>query len=388
VLGKRRATGRSTRRGLLAGVVVPALALAALVTQSAVVTPAARADGAPTVERRVHRPQAVSAEATAAPTGLSPAQVKQAYGFPTGASAGAGQKVAVVAPFDAPTIEADLAVFSQRYGLPACTTANGCFKKVAQNGGKSYPAPDKQWAMEISMDVEWVHAIAPGARILLVEARSDRLADVVAAQDYATGHAGYVTNSLGITEFAGEGAYDSHFSRSGVSIFVASGDDGAGAGPGYPASAPGVIAVGATTLSNIGRPTFAEAGWHNSGGGCSLYETASAPQRSYPGYGAVGCAGQRAVPDVALVGDPHSGVAVYDSYKTASNWFTAGGTSASTPMWAARAADSGLVITPKMLYSAASPITFRDITVGNNGEPALPGYDLVTGLGSWTGARP
>jgi subtilase family serine protease len=368
--------------------VVPTLAMAALVTQAAVVTPAAQADGAATVERRVHRPQAVSPDATGAPTGLSPAQVKQAYGFPTGASAGAGQKVAVVAPFDAPTIEADLGVFSQKFGLPACTTANGCFKKVAQNGGKTYPAADKQWAMEISMDVEWVHAIAPGAKILLVEARSDRLADVVAAEDYATAHAGYVTNSFGISEFAGQTVYDSHFSRSGVSIFVASGDDGASDGPGYPASAPGVIAVGATTLANIGQPTFAEQGWHNSGGGCSRYESASAAQRANPGYAAVGCAGRRAVPDVALVGDPRSGVSVYDSYRTPTSWFLAGGTSASAPMWAARAAVSGLVITPKMLYSPAPPITFRDITAGNNGEPALPGYDLVTGLGSWTGATP
>jgi subtilase family serine protease len=278
--------------------------------------------------------------------------------------------------------------YRSTYGLPACTTANGCFKKVNQSGGKTYPAPDRAWAMEISMDVEWAHAIAPGARILLVEARSDRLADVVAAEDYATAHAGYVTNSLGVDEFAGEKAFDSHFSRSGVSIFVASGDDGAGNGPGYPAAAPGIIAVGATSLVDIGQPTFAEQGWRNSGGGCSLYETATTAQRSNPGYGAVGCGGQRAVPDVALVGDPHSGVSVYDSYRTTSSWFTAGGTSASTPMWAARAADSGLVITPKLLYGPASPIVFRDITAGDNGEPALPGYDLVTGLGSWTGATP
>ena len=351
-------------------------------------TPAANADGAGPVERRVHRPAAVSPDATGAATGLSPAQVKQAYSFPTAASAGAGEKVAVVAPFDAPTIEGDLGVFSQNFGLPACTTANGCFKKVSQNGGKTYPAADKAWSMEMSMDVEWVHAIAPGAKILLVEARSDHLADVIAAEDYATAHAAYVSNSLGVAEFSGQTAYDSHFSRSGVSIFVASGDDGAGNGPGYPAAAPGVIAVGATTLVNIGQPTFAEQGWHSSGGGCSLYDTASAAQQANPGYAAVGCAGQRAVPDVALVGDPHSGVSVYDSYRTTGNWFTAGGTSASTPMWAARAADSGLVITPKLIYGPASPIVFRDITVGNNGEPTLPGYDLVTGLGSWTGATP
>ena len=354
------------------------------------VAPGAWADGA-TVERRVHRPGShanVSPRATSSPTGLTPAQVKQAYNFPTAADAGAGQTVAVVAPFDAPTIEDDLNAFSTTFGLPACTTANGCFKKVDQKGRRSYPAPDKLWAMEISLDVEWVHAIAPGADILLVEARSDRLADVLVAEDYATAHARYVTNSLGIDEFAGESGDDSHFHRPGVSIFAASGDDGAANGPGYPAASPDVIAVGGTTLVDIGRPTFTEQGWRGSGGGCSLYETANPAQSASAGYGAVNCAGKRAVPDVALVADPRSGVSVYDSYKTSNNWMPVGGTSASSPMWAARAAASGRVIDARLLYAASSPIAFRDVTAGNNGRPALPGFDLVSGLGSWTGPTP
>ena len=340
------------------------------------------------VERRVHRPHLVTPLATGSPTGLSPARVKAAYNFPTGLGAGAGRTVAVVAPFDAPTIEKDLNTFSQTFGLPACTTANKCFRKVDQKGGTNYPAKNTLWALEISLDVEWVHGIAPGARILLVEARSDRLSDVIAAEDYATGHATYVTNSFGLDEFAGESAYDSHFKRSGVSIFAASGDDGAGNGPGYPASSPSVIAVGGTTLTDIGLPTFSESGWRGSGGGCSAYEAANPAQAAHPGYAAVGCAGKRATPDVSLVADPHSGVTVYDSYQTTNHWTVVGGTSASAPMWAARAAVSGLVVNAKLLYSASSPIAFRDITAGSNGLPALPGYDLVTGLGSWTGSTP
>jgi subtilase family serine protease len=345
----------------------------------------------PTVERRVHRPEShsnVSPRTTSAPTGLTPDQVKQAYNFPTAADAGAGQTVAVVAPFDDPNIDGDLNAFSRKFGLPSCTTANGCFKKVGPRGGKNYPAADKAWAMEISLDVEWAHAIAPGADILLVEARSDRLSDVLAAEDYATAHAHYVTNSFGIDEFPGQAVNDTHFQRPGVSIFVASGDDGAGNGPGYPASSPDVIAVGGTTLVDIGQPTFAEQGWRGSGGGCSQYETANPAQSAFAGYGAVNCAGQRAVPDVALVADPSSGLSVYDSYQTANNWILVGGTSASTPMWAARAAVSGRVIDAKLIYAARSPIAFRDVTVGNNGQPALPGFDLVTGLGSWTGPTP
>jgi subtilase family serine protease len=296
--------------------------------------------------------------------------------------------VAIVGTFDAPTIEADLNGFSKKFGLPACTTANGCFRKVDPKGGRNYPAPSKLWAMETALDVEWAHAIAPGAKILLVEARSDRLTDVLAAEDYATAHAGYVSNSLGLDEFAGQSAYDGHFRRPGVSIFVASGDEGGAFGPGYPASSPDVIAVGATTLVDVGKPTFSEQAWSGSGGGCSAYETANPAQSASPGYAAVNCAGKRAVPDVALVGDPHSGVSVYNSYKTPKSWFVLGGTSASTPMWAARAAVSGLAIDAKLLYGSPSPISFRDITVGNNGFPALTGYDLVSGLGSWTGATP
>jgi subtilase family serine protease len=296
--------------------------------------------------------------------------------------------VALVAPFDHPRVEGDLNAFSKKFGLPPCTTANACFTKVDQNGGRSYPARNRLWAMEIALDVEWAHAIAPGARILLVEARSDRLSDVATAEDYATGHAAYVSNSLGLAEFAGESAYDAHVRRPGVTIFVASGDGGAAAGPGYPASSPDVIAVGGTTLVDIGQPTFAERGWQRSGGGCSLYEPASVAQAALAGYAAVNCAGMRASPDVALVADPHSGLSVYDSYQTSKNWTVVGGTSASTPMWAARAAVSGLVLDADVLYGTPSPITFRDITVGDNGQPALPGFDLVTGLGSWTGATP
>jgi subtilase family serine protease len=380
VLGNRRSAGRWAR---CFGGVVTAAALAV----AGLVVPGAWADSG-NVERFVHRPHAVTDQATSGPDGLGPAQVKQAYDFPTGLDAGAGRTVAVVAPFDAPNIEADLNVFSKKFGLPACTTANGCFRKVDRKGGKNYPTKDKLWAMEISLDVEWVHAIAPGARILLVEAKSDRLTDVLAAEDYATAHAGYVTNSLGLGEFAGESAYDSHFQRPGVSIFVASGDDGAANGPGYPASSPSVIAVGGTTLTGIGGPGFSETGWKGSGGGCSAYEPAHPAQQAWPGYHAVNCNGQRAVPDVSLVADPHSGVSVYDSYQTTNSWMAVGGTSAAAPMWAARSAVSGLVVDAGLLYSATSPITFRDITAGNNGLPALPGFDLVTGLGSWTGLKP
>ena len=174
-----------------------------------------------------------------------------------------------------------------------------------------------------------------------------------------------------------------------MSIFVASGDDGASGGIGYPATAPGVIAVGGTTLANIGKETFTEKGWKGSGGGCSKYEAAPAAQRSFAGYASTDCGGKRAAPDLSLVGDPRSGVSVYTAYKgTSTPWLTLGGTSAATPMIAARAAISRKVVDADFLYATPPPITFRDITEGNNGLPARPGFDLVTGLGSWIDVAP
>ncbi len=321
--------------------------------------------------------------ATSAPTGLSPATIKSAYGFSTSATAGAGQTIAIVDAYDDPKAEADLGTFSTKFGLPACTTANGCFKKVNQNGGTKLPRGNQGWALEISLDVQWAHAIAPGAKILLVEANSNSFANLMAAVDYAKAHASYVSMSWGGSEFSGESAYDSHFQQSGVSFFVSSGDNGTPAE--YPSASPNVISVGGTTLhfDSSGNVT-SETGWSGSGGGCSLYETAN----TYQSTDSVNCAGKRATPDVSLDADPASGVSVYDSYgyQGQKGWFQVGGTSASAPMWAARSADAAAVVDASYVYG--SGIMFRDITIGNNGNPCLPGYDLVTGRGSWTGSTP
>src|SRR6185369_16495905 len=158
------------------------------------------------------------------PTGLSPATIKSVYSFSTSSTAGAGKTIAIVDAYDDPTAESDLAVFSSQFGLPACTTANGCFTKVNQTGGTSYPRKDAGWSLEISLDVQWAHAIAPGARILLVEATTNSFANLLAAEDHAKANAQYVSNSWGASEFSGETDYDLHFAQSGVSFFVSSGD--------------------------------------------------------------------------------------------------------------------------------------------------------------------
>jgi subtilase family serine protease len=243
--------------------------------------------------------------------------------------------------------------------------------------------------LEISLDVQWAHAIAPKATILLVEASTNSFSNLLKAEDYATGHAQYVSNSWGGSEFSSEtsSSYDGHFNRPNVGIFVSAGDAGLPAD--YPSASRYVTSVGGTTLAfNADGTLQSETGWSGGGGGCSLYEAATSAQAAFGGYVQVNCGGKRATPDVALDADPSSGVSVYDStpYQGQSGWWKVGGTSASSPMWAARAAVSGALVDSAYVYG--SSITFRDITSGNNGAACLVGYDLCTGRGGWTGNTP
>lgn len=329
------------------------------------------------------------------PMGLDPAEIKSIYSFPTSPTAGAGKTIAIVDAYDDPNALSDLNDFSAAFdpALPtliACTTEsapwgpNGCFKKVNQTGGASLPRANAGWALEISLDIQWAHAIAPGATILLVEANSARFSDLLAAEDYAGAHASYVSNSWGGSEFATEQNYDLHFTGNGVSYFVSSGDSGLPAE--YPSSSPNVISVGGTTLNFDSSGNFTtETGWIWGGGGCSAYETATTAQS---GFESLCSSSKRATPDVSLVADPASGVSVYDSfkYRGQSGWFVVGGTSASSPMWAARSAVSGAVVNSAYVYT--NHITFRDIESGGNSAGCSSGFDLCSGRGSWTGATP
>ncbi|WP_427169603.1 S53 family peptidase [Arthrobacter sp. 92] len=368
------------------------LTLAALVLAAAApATAAAAADTGPldsqgpAHEHYASHPLRVKPTVTnTSPTGLSPSTIKSVYSFPTSSTAGAGTTIAIVDAYNDPSIESDLNAFSTQFGLPSCTTANGCFTKVNQTGGTNYPRTDAGWALEIALDVEWAHAVAPGAKILLVEAKSSSFTNLMAAEDYASAHAQYVSNSWGGSEFSGESTYDSHFTRSGVSFFASAGDNGSPAT--YPSASPNVVSVGGTTLNlNSSGALTSETGWSSSGGGCSAYESANPAQSSFSQYAQLNCAGKRGTPDVSLDADPASGVSVYDStaYNGKSGWFTVGGTSASSPMWAARSADAGTVVDSSYIYG--SSLSYRDITSGNNGSPCLVGADLVTGRGSWVG---
>ncbi|MFI5634118.1 carboxypeptidase regulatory-like domain-containing protein [Streptomyces sp. NPDC051664] len=333
---------------------------------------------------------------SAIPAGFGADDLASAYALP--ADGGAGQTIAIVDAFDDPTVEADLAVYRQQYGLPACTTANGCFTKVDQRGGTNYPSADPGWAGEISLDVDMVSAAAPNAHILLIEADSPGFADLGAAVDQAVAlGAKYVSNSYGTqydsTPGSGEDpseltAMDPYYNHPGVAVVASSGDSSYGVA--YPAASQYVTSVGGTALvknSGAGRG-WSESAWHGpSGGGpgsgCSLYEPKPAFQTD------TACA-NRTVADVSAVADPATGVSVYQTYG-AGGWEVFGGTSASAPLIAGVYADAGTPAagTYPNAYPYAQADSLNDVTTGSNGTctPALlctagPGYDGPTGLGT------
>jgi len=325
--------------------------------------------------------------AASLPTGLPPSTIEGVYGYTSSSTAGFGQTIALVDAYNDPDATSDLDAFSAQYGLPLeCTGGSSppsCFEfnQVNQTGGSSLPGTNAGWALEISLDIEWAHALAPAANILLVEANSNSTSDLLAAEQYAAENANYVSNSWGSSEYDEESTGDSTFTQPGVSYFAAAGDSGGAVE--WPSSSPDVISVGGTSLTFTSGGSLAqERAWSEGGGGCSIYETAS----TYQSTGTVHCGGMRATPDLALDADPNSGVSVYDSiaYDGGSGWWTVGGTSAATPMVAAEAAVTGADVNAQYVYARPANIPFRDITIGSNGFPALTGYDLATGLGAWS----
>ncbi|WP_328535588.1 carboxypeptidase regulatory-like domain-containing protein [Streptomyces sp. NBC_00344] len=321
--------------------------------------------------------------ADADPAGYGPADLRSAYTLPNG-TAGTGQTVAIVDAYDNPGAEADLAVYRAQYGLPACTTANGCFRKIDQRGGTAYPSPDAGWAGEISLDLDMVSAVCPNCRILLVEADAPSMEDLGAAVNQAVSlGAKYVSNSYGGGEDPSLDETDAqYFDHPGVAITASSGDNGYGVS--YPASSKYVTAVGGTSLNrDSGARGWSERAWSGSGSGCSAYAQKPPAQQDS------GCS-RRMVADVSAVADPQTGLAVYNSYQ-AGGWSVYGGTSASAPIIAGVYA---LASTPAAgsrpnAYPYAADSGLNDVTAGANGScsdsylcTAIAGYDGPTGLGA------
>ncbi|MFI6022015.1 peptidase S8 [Streptomyces sp. NPDC051287] len=333
--------------------------------------------------------------ASASPTGYGPSDIQSAYGLTSAAASdGSGETVAIVDAYDDPNAAADLATYRSHYGLSACTTSNGCFKKVSQTGSTtSLPSADSGWAGEESLDLDMVSATCPQCSILLVEAKSASDANLGTAVNEAVKlGAKFVSNSYGGSESSSDTSYDtSYYKHPGVAITASAGDEGYGAE--YPAGSRYVTAVGGTALKTSSNSRgWTESVWKTSstegtGSGCSAYDAKPTWQTD------TGCA-KRMIADVSAVADPATGVSVYDSYGAdGTGWNTYGGTSASSPIIASVYALAGTPAASdypaQYPYAAAGTSALNDVTSGSNGScstsyfcTARSGYDGPTGWGT------
>ncbi len=326
----------------------------------------------------------------------TPQQVITAYGINQLSATGTGQTIGIVDAYDdSANIQNDLNTFCSQFGLQP-TTVQVIYAQGSQ------PAPNTGWQEEMSLDVEWAHAIAPGATILLVEAADNSTANLLQAVQVAVSKgASVVSMSWGGGEYSGETTDDSYFTANNVTYVASAGDSGESSGVEWPAASPNVVSVGGTTLIlNSSGGYGSETAWSSSGGGISVYEK---PQPSWQNgwFQTAWTPLNRGVPDVSYLADPNYGV--YVVYK--GSWYEFGGTSVGAPQWAALIAranqgrTSALSGTGSVIYSLANgggttsygghtinTTRFHDVTSGSNDSDqddfAYAGYDLVTGVGS------
>ncbi len=339
---------------------------------------------------------------------LTPQGLHDAYGLPVETDASHVQTVAIVDAFDDPTAEADLGVYNEQFGLPPCTTANGCFRKVNQSGNAA-PLPHKQgeWAGEISIDVQMVRAVCQSCRILLVEASSEEFGDLGIAVDTAAAMgATEISNSYGGPEEHSDLTLASnHYDHPGIVLAASSGDCGYfnQACPGepnvadFPADSPEVLSVGGTSLiehNEVWRSTV----WDEGGSGCSNVFSAADWQSEVANFAATGCGSGRSVADVAAIGDPETGVDVYNSTPEGNGdptgWAVWGGTSVASPIiaaeWALAGGARAVAYPAATLYPHLEDgAVLYDVTSGKNGScggtiecQAAVGFDGPTGVGS------
>jgi subtilase family serine protease len=340
--------------------------------------------------RRTDVPARRATAVPAAVSGYGPSDLTSAYNLPSGG--GAGQTVGIVDAQDDPNAESDLAAYRSNFGLPACTSANGCFRKIDENGGTNYPTADTGWSGEISLDLDMVSAVCPQCHIVLVEANSANMGDLGTAVNQAVAQgAKFVSNSYGGSEDSSDTSSDSsYFDHPGVAITASTGDSAYGAE--YPATSQYVTAVGGTSLTRGGGTRgWSESVWDTSategtGSGCSAYDPKPSWQHD------TGCS-TRMEADVSAVADPATGVAVYQTYG-GSGWSVYGGTSAASPIvasvWALAGAPNAGDMAAQYPYNHTS--SFNDVTTGSNGTcspayfcTAQAGYDGPTGWGTPNG---
>lgn len=316
---------------------------------------------------------------------FNPNQIKHAYGIDKIENEGEGQNIAVIVAYGNPNIKSDLDIFNKKYNLEPSK-----LNILYPNGKPDDSTITRGWKLETSIDVEWIHALAPKATITLVVAKSDSTEDLMSAVDYASKlDVSIINMSWGDDEFQDQLKYDSHFKNKDITYVASTGDKGAGGH--WPATAPNVLAVGGTflTLNSNDGLIESEIAWSRSGGGISKYEAQPEYQKKY----GIQSNNYRTIPDVSFCASSNVGVSAYlDGF----GWVYIQGTSFSAPAWSAflalinekRSEPLGDVH-DKIYQLAKSPTyycAFRDIVSGRNGPDssniAHEGYDFVTGLGS------
>ena len=322
------------------------------------------------------------------PSGYWPSDILSAYNVP---AIGGANLIAIVDAFDYRTAKNDFNVFSTQFGLPVETgkyqnaSSNKVFQVIYQGNVKP-TVDDAGWNEEAALDIEWAHAMAPNAKIVLFEAHSNSYADLLATvQQAAKGlHVNQISMSWGGGEFSSESAYDSTFVHKGVVFFASSGDSGGITE--FPSVSPNVVAVGGTSLYESGGVVSSETAWSGAGGGPSAYEARPSFQNGIASI--VGS--RRGVPDIAAVANPYTGVAVYDSTPDGGyvGWLVFGGTSVACPVCAGITNNAGSMITSSAaeltkIYGGLGGSNFRDIVSGSAGAyTAGSGWDYITGVGA------
>jgi len=322
------------------------------------------------------------ASPNAVPSGYGPSDLRSAYAITTNGTT----TIAIVDAYGYANAESDLAVYRSQYGLPACTTANGCFKKVNQSGQQSnYPRENTGWAQESALDLDMASAMCPGCKLILVEASSNSFANLAAAVNTAASLPGVtvISNSYGGGE-TGSTTYEPSYNHAGKAITVSTGDSGYGVQ--FPASSPHVIAVGGTHLTRASNARgWSETAWSSGGSGCSTVY-------AKPSFQSDPLCTKRMEADVSAVGDPATGVAVYGpTSRRGSGWLVFGGTSVSAPLIGGIYGVTGH--TPNGADSIYAHVgSLNDVTSGTNGScggtyfcAAQPGYDGPTGNGTPNG---
>jgi subtilase family serine protease len=325
------------------------------------------------------------ASPNATPSGYGPADLHSAYNI-TGN--GSTTTIAIVDAYGYTNAESDLATYRAQFGLPACTSASGCFKKVDQNGGTNLPRMDTGWAQESALDLDMASAMCPNCKIVLVEATTSSFGNLATAVRTAASLPGVtvISNSYGGSE-TGSTSYEASYNQPGKAVTVSTGDSGYGVQ--FPASSPHVIAVGGTHLvkSSTARG-WTESAWSSGGSGCSTVY-------AKPSFQTDPLCTKRMEADVSAVGDPNTGVAVYGPVnRSSSGWLVFGGTSVSAPLIGGIYGNTGHTPTgAATIYANSSQL--NDVTSGTNGScggtyfcTAGAGYDGPTGLGTPNGPGP